>query len=333
MPSARWRKVNTFGTGWATQARCGHTATLFGKKMVVIGGGNPVTPGTANYPIVVYDLDSQLWTLINFIFGLKYHTATLVEDKVLCIGGGIEGIEGSTDRLMAVAEVDLIFMKANIVETYLHHSKDMPSHTWKHVAEFFEAKREIVVHGGRPKMRNARASEQLFALDVDSKVWRKLSYKGAPPRAQASHMSCLNATGDGMFVFASYDSDPTLSELYLFDYRGRVPKWEHVKIGGTLPPGLYGGCLSLVHQRYLILFAGTVDGQIRDDVYQYDVHTSRWAVGIYDGENAEFKVKGSRPPVKSRHSGVVWNGSILYIGGVGLLNESISEFHWLDIEL
>ena len=166
------------------------------------------------------------------------------------------GFERVEDRKMEVTAVDLINLEVEMLETSLYETHCVPSHTWKHVAEFFEAKREIVVHGGEPKVENGLITNQLYALDVDTKTWRKLSYKGAQPTDQASHMSCLNATGDEMFVFASYYSDPTLSELYLFDYQGSVPCWELIKCTGNIPTGLYGGCLILVQGRYLFLFAG-----------------------------------------------------------------------------
>ena len=336
MRSATWRNRHSVGSGRDTLTRSGHTATLCGHTMVVVGGGFAGTSNIPDFNIAVLDLNTTRWSVGGFGLAFKYHSATLVDDKIWCIGGGNDGVHSSVDRKIEVFQVELVALQVHSVETSLLQPNNVPSHTWKHIAEFFEGKREIVVHGGRPRMYNAGATNQLYALDVDSKTWRKLHSTGAPPPFVSSHMSSLNVTGDGMFVTASYIDDESMMSLYRFDYSGRVPSWENISTDGSVPPGLFGGSMNLLHGRYLFLFGGVLRDQYRNDLYIHDIDTSRWTKGIAQERNAvaedSFTVGGLWPPTKSRHSGIIWNESVLYVGGGGEEDEPMTRIHLLSYD-
>ena len=194
--------------------------------------------------------------------------------------------------------------------------EDLPKNIRKHIACYFESKREIVIHGGRPN-DDYQWDNELHAFEVDKLSWKKLRSHGKGPVNQSSHMSCMDPSANKMFVFASYTDDPNKSELYEFDYQQRIPRWSFIPTFGKVLRGQYGGRIDFVNCNTLILFGGTTDEGFCNTLHKFDLRTSVWTEGKNTArkEHDEFEVSGLFPATRSRHSSVAHNGTILYFGG------------------
>ena len=189
----------------------------------------------------------------------------------------------------------------------------LPKNIRKHIACYFESKREVVVHGGRPHERY-RWDNELHAFDVDKLTWRKLRSHGKGPLNQSGHMSCVDPSTSKMFVFASYTDK---SELYEFDYQERIPRWSFIPTYGKVPGSRNCARMDFVNRSTLVLFGGTMRKDPCRTLHKFDLRTSVWTEGkrIARKESDEFEVSGLFPTTRSRHSSVVHNGTILYFGG------------------
>lgn len=242
--------------------------------------------------------------------------------------------EVEEQRDMLVVVVDLIQGTSEEVETFTREGAAKPAHTFKHVGKYFASKREIVVHGGRPDLFEDIYSSQLFALEVDRMTWRQLSYHGKPPLQQSSHMGCVNPKGDRMFVFASYEVEPQRSELYLFDYTGRIPMWTLIETQGSVLPGYYGGCMDMVDSGQIVIYGGLVDGNSCDELLTYNISSSTWKEGKPTPtavREFEFNVDGEVPAKRVRHASIVWNGTIIYFGGECTVGEPLDDLMVLEL--
>lgn len=217
-------------------------------------------------------------------------------------------------RKTDVTVYDIVLEAAVPAETYSLNGRAFPMNIRKHIAEYFESKREIVVHGGRPAENETRYTDQLYALSVDDFVWRKLRFHGQIPLDQASHMSSLDAANDRMFVWGTLPYDRKLGKLHEFDYSGRVPCWTEIQTQGSIPHGLYGGVMDLVNGDTLVLFGGLFSGNYKGLLFKYDMHSSEWTSyqpRIVDDDQSEE----TQDIARARHCSIVYGDKIHYYGG------------------
>lgn len=227
---------------------------------------------------------------------------------------GVHGLQS-----MGVVIFDIPSATIERQKTYSRVGEAMPMNTRKHIAEYFESKREIVVQGGRPSQIENRYDNQLYALSVDKLVWRKLLSRGkGPQNTQSSHMSCLDAAKDRMFVFAALTRDDTVAKLYDFDYSRAIPYWTLVKTKGNIPDGIYGGSMDLVNGDTLIVFGGVIREIYIRDLYKLDLQSSVWTRILHnptETTTAKVSVTGTPPLEQARHDSVAFDRKILYFGG------------------
>lgn len=226
---------------------------------------------------------------------------------------------------MKVTVLDLVSLGFGQVETVVASSQTKPINTRNHVAEYFELKREIVVYGGRPTDDEIRCENQLYVLKVDSLEWRKLAYQGRPPSSKNDHTSCADTKRSKMFVFSS--SEPP--ELYVFDYRERIPCWTLIRTFGPCPMALSGGQIDFVNNDTLVLFGG-YDRGYKNNLYRFDLRSLWWTECTPNPTKHQAYVIGKPPSARTNHTSVVCSGRIMYFGGEPhpyIKLDHILEFH------
>ena len=82
----KWKRLITKGLSDLTEERSGHSATLCGHYVFVIGGGQD---GVEDYyfPDAVLNLKTRKWANLGTNTTATFHTTCLVDDKLFCVGG------------------------------------------------------------------------------------------------------------------------------------------------------------------------------------------------------------------------------------------------------
>lgn len=82
----RWRREATNGFHNLTQERSGHTATLCGNYVFVLGGGMDGLDDSS-YVDAVYNLNTKQWAFLGSNTNATFHSTSLVDDRLICVGG------------------------------------------------------------------------------------------------------------------------------------------------------------------------------------------------------------------------------------------------------
>lgn len=242
-------------------------------------------------------------------------------------------MDGTNRPPMAVSAVDMVSYQGSIVDSSVLLGQSKPCHTWKHIAEFIPAKREIVVHGGRYSTVDNDFANQLYALSVDNMKWRELSHRGRAPVNASSHMSCLNQRQDIAFVYVARYDMLERGDLYQLDYSGSVPAWGVVQTQGVAPVGLYGGMLAPVDECRIVMYGGVYNDAQSNRMYTFNSNECSWEETIcLTAPEPGSSVGASRlePLARLRHDYVRYNGKTLCFGGQGLAYISIKDVMVLE---
>ena len=294
-----------------SSSKTGHTVTAVGHRDYVFGGYNH---GESHD--LIFSRNTGKWEVVSKDVGVsvEHHTAHLVDDRILLVAGDQayagEEEEEQEDRA-CVYEYSVL--DNTMARRYGYG--DVPVRFLRHVSEYFEWRREVVVFGGK-RCVDMEFTNQLYSIDVDTLEWVELRAKGVKPEPQSSHMSC--ASKQKMFIFVTYDY-PELFDLYVLDLKYPTAVWSSLRKKGAVPRGIYGGSMEFIGG-FAIIFGGLIAQQYQDTLYVCDVKRELWYRGVKDGEQGlanTFVVNGQRwPGSGARHVGVVTCGKIRYYGGL-----------------
>ena len=225
-----------------------------------------------------------------------------------------------------VFALDLQLSALEELQTYATTGSTIPPRMKSHLAEFFEAKREVVILGRTVEelMESLYDSPpHLYALSVDTLTWRKLKAKGRAPSSYFDGESCLLAKKQTMYVYTVMHEENFFCRLYMLTYDRATPVWSLVKTSGNVPTQLTSSCMDLMPDRGLLLFGGDFQGpEEPSQIYKYNISTAVWTKaksvnnGSVLGPN-DFRLEGKVSNNKSSHRSVCTGDEVLYFGGGG----------------
>ena len=228
---------------------------------------------------------------------------------------------------MKVCALDLQLSTLEELQTYATTGSTIPPRMKSHLAEFFEAKREVVILGRtfEELMESSYDSPpHIYALSVDTLTWRKLKAKGRAPSSYFDGESCLLAKKQTMYVYTvMHEEDNFFCRLYMLVYDRATPVWSLVNTSRSVPSQLTSSCMDLMPDGGLLLFGG--DFQQREEpsqIYKYDVSTAMWtkAKSVKNGsvlDSNEFWLEGKVSNNKLGHRSVCTGDEVWYFGGGG----------------
>ena len=300
--------------------RTGHTATQIGPRLYVEGGfSEEVGREHAQHQHCLLDINtgqcSKLFPTVEVqseIYGVSYHTATLVDDRILLLGGLDERIWRLPNDLNVRWYDPLLEVISSPV-----CKGTLPQTRQRHVAGYFERKREVVIFGG--STWDSAKMNDLWAVNVDKMEFYRRSYKGRVPSQQSSHMAVTH--GSLMYIFCHRNV-----QLYVLDYRGKVPQWSETGRVGDVPRQVYGGGLSLYGGK-LIMFGGVVARVYVNDLYVFDLATQVWTQVETEPKRSVVLLGSYSPPPLARHIPIVVTSKIMMIGGTERRLDEVLELH------
>ena len=139
-----WRALGTTmppgSSADAPVARYGHTASLVGRHMLVLGG--KLGSLSYDYTLLILDLDTLAWVHVREVPGLKraFHTATVVGTKIIVVAG--------CDKYACRSDVHAIdATTAAVVAVPPQEAKNVPVARYMHSA--VRIGNDVLIYGGR----------------------------------------------------------------------------------------------------------------------------------------------------------------------------------------
>jgi len=197
----------------------------------------------------------------------------------------------------------------------------------------------IVLFGGYYFSRK----QDMYSLDVDVWRWTKVDQGGTLPSAMSSHSityignNKILCFGRGERRYMSGKPDHLLlNDVHIFDMTTKL--WMKIETAGNIPPGRWGHTATFLAPSSLLIFAGKDWADVKlwyNDLYILNLDTMVWT---------KVQHKGDIPEGRHGHTTVLYNNSLLVVGGMGsgpeernysseLFQLNLSTFEWTYIYL
>jgi hypothetical protein len=145
--------------------------------------------------------------------------------------------------------------------------KAREDHTWT----LAEDGRTAYLFGGRD---GGRVFDDLWAFDLDTAKWRRITPTGGAPAARFGHEAAW-LPGHGLVVFAGQSGGKFFNDVWIFD--PTTSRWDRQPDGGDVPVPRYGSCSGIGPDGRLWISHGfTEDGVRFADTKAYDFGAGRW---------------------------------------------------------
>ncbi|ETV86145.1 hypothetical protein H257_02603 [Aphanomyces astaci] len=302
-PQLQWRKIEC--SGEAPSRRSGHTLTIVGSNGFLFGGcdyAEPPGPTNDLFQLRIHTNGSCDWSRVAFRKGPLprwKHSATLVDNKIFLFGG----FHNATTRFQDVWIFNPITMEwsqpvpqATPRASMAQVSKaslgwpGCPAPRGGHTASLIN--REIFIFGGYGGQGYSRRDfDDLYALNVDTMAWGKVSTKGKGPERRSGHQAC--AVDTTLFVFGGWNCTTQFNDLHIFDTETSC--WSSVDgshMNHTSPRWNHSSCAVLAIPNAKIFCFGGVLGQMNEygapgmfanDISVLDTGTFAWTVPEING--------------------------------------------------
>ncbi|XP_031493375.1 acyl-CoA-binding domain-containing protein 6-like isoform X1 [Nymphaea colorata] len=164
----------------------------------------------------------------------------------------------------------------------------------------------------------------LYILDVESFVWKRVLTTGIPPSARDSH-TCSSWKNKIIVIGGEDASDYYLSDVHVLDTDTLV--WRELNTSGQiLPPR--AGHSTVALGKYLFVFGGfTDDRNLYDDLHVLNIDTCIWSkiLSTSQAPSARFSVAGDcLDPQK---------GVLVFIGGCNENLEALDDMYYLHTDI
>ncbi|KAJ1405583.1 tRNA wybutosine-synthesizing protein [Sesbania bispinosa] len=211
--SGNLETITTFGCA-SPSPRLGHTASLVGDCMFVIGGRTG--PDKILNDVWIFDTTKNYWKLLQCggsVFPPRHRHAAAVMGSNIYVFGGLDS--------------DIIFSSFYILDTINLHWKKIPvSGDWpraRHSHAMGASDSQIFMFGG---YNGGKALGDLYSFDVQKGHWKKEKTAGRNPHARFSHSIFIYKNYLG--VLGGCPVRQHCQELALLDLRLRL--WKHVTL-------------------------------------------------------------------------------------------------------
>lgn len=170
--------------------------------------------------------------------------------------------------------------------------------------------------GGRS---GTTALNDLWAYDLTSDAWTKLTPKGALPPARSDHIAAW-IDGLGVVVAGGSSGTTVLDDLWTYDPDANA--WRTLATSGARPPARAEACAAVRTDGRLWLTGGSVGRELLADTWSYDPGTSAWT---------KLTVSGATP--EARAGAVCWwtvDDRLAVYGGRGASTAALGDLWTLQ---
>ncbi|KAE8711821.1 rhomboid protein 1 [Hibiscus syriacus] len=325
----RWEKVQSYpkevgGVGEAYTGpgkRWGHTCnTIKGGRFLYVFGGYGKDNCQTNQ-VHVFDTTKQTWNQLATKgtppTPRDSHSSTTVGENLFVFGG--------TDGMNPLKD---LYILDTVTDTWICPSVrgEGPEAREGHSAALVG--KRLFIFGGCGKSSDNNDEiyyNDLYILNTETFVWKRVATSGNPPSARDSH-TCSSWKNKIIVIGGEDGHDYYLSDVHILDTEALA--WKELNTSGQmLTPR--AGHSTVAFGKNLFVFGGFTDAQnLYDDLYMLDVDTGIWTkvITMGDGPSARFSVAGDcLDPLKS--------GVLVFIGGCDKTLEALDDLYYLHTGL
>ena len=174
---------------------------------------------------------------------------------------------------------------------------------------------------------NLRNSNELFEYKFTTSQWIDWQDKvtGPLPPARSAHGAAIFQ--NKLWIFAGYDGNTRLNDMWAIDLLSSNPKWERIDQSGDSPPTCCNFPVAVVGNS-MYVFSGQSGAKITNNLYEFKFFERCW-IRI----PTEHLLRGDTSPPQRRygHSMVAFNRCLYVFGGAtdGILDD---EVHCFDVD-
>ncbi|KAI5077798.1 hypothetical protein GOP47_0007622 [Adiantum capillus-veneris] len=307
------------------KGRAGHTATVVGKDIYILGGRN----GNEFFnDMWVFDTEAEQWKLLQSKTPFSpraYHTCTLVNDQELWVIGGSDPKTMHSD----VHVFDTVSLE------WSNPSTPSMKPRGTHSAVLHPAKKNaILIYGGYGGSKSSCWLNDLIVFQTDTLDCEDLKPEGARPLGRGYHT--LTAFGTCVALFGGKAEGGIINEDTLSIYDAVANKWSMVPVKGESPSPRSNHAATLANAGMIIIHGGRHGSLRLNDFYILKVPSVcsdaanldlKWHM-IDRSDSSPTAKKTSRkrsveaaktdsPIGRSAHSLVAHNQALYMFGGYG----------------
>ncbi|KAL4169541.1 hypothetical protein KRP22_010460 [Phytophthora ramorum] len=176
-------------------------------------------------------VELRSWTEVTNEDGVKLvgHTSVQYQDNIIVFGGQGPTASGTTTR---IADVTILAPSSDgsLKQTY-HAAAGAtgPSARMHHSAVVVGTR--MIIFGGRASP--AKPLGDLYALDIETKLWEQIHPRGVCPSPRWKHSSC--AVRSVVYVYGGRDAERVFGDLFSLDLSQNSPQWRRIESTSNIP--------------------------------------------------------------------------------------------------
>ncbi|KAK3599084.1 hypothetical protein CHS0354_024412 [Potamilus streckersoni] len=156
---------------------------------------------------------------------------------------------------------------------------------------------------------NLTNKNDLFEYTFATGQWVERKFEGRKPVARAAHGAAVY--GDKLWIFAGYDGNARLNDMWTMSLVGDCKAWEEVQQSGDIPPTCCNFALAVARDS-MFVFSGQSGAKITNNLFQFNFNERMWT-----RISTEHILRGSPPPPEKRygHTMVAFDRNLYVFGG------------------
>ncbi|KAJ8043298.1 Leucine-zipper-like transcriptional regulator 1 [Holothuria leucospilota] len=172
---------------------------------------------------------------------------------------------------------------------------------------------------------NLRNKNDLFEYKLSNGQWVEWNkFEGRLPPARSAHGAAIY--DDKLWIFAGYDGNARLNDMWCVSLNGDSTTWEEVVQTGDHPPTSCNFPVAVAGDS-MFVFSGQSGARITNDLYEFHFKEKRWRKITSD-----HILKGTPPPPQRRYGHImVAHEHHLYVFGGAADSTLPNELHCYDI--
>ncbi|XP_066280892.1 leucine-zipper-like transcriptional regulator 1 [Branchiostoma lanceolatum] len=172
---------------------------------------------------------------------------------------------------------------------------------------------------------NLRNKNDLFEYKFATGQWVEWHVDGRLPPARSAHGASIYE--GSMWIFAGYDGNTRLNDMWTISLTGETRQWEEVHQQGECPPTCCNFPVAVARDS-MFVFSGQSGAKITNSLFQFHFKEKKW-----ERIPTEHLLRGCPPPPQRRygHTMVAFDRH-LYVFGGAADNTLPNELHCFDLD-
>ncbi|XP_052738734.1 leucine-zipper-like transcriptional regulator 1 homolog isoform X2 [Bicyclus anynana] len=172
---------------------------------------------------------------------------------------------------------------------------------------------------------NLTNKNDLFEYKFPTAQWIQWKFTGQEPVPRSAHGAAVY--DDKLWIFAGYDGNARLNDMWTINLVGENHQWEHVEQKGECPPTCCNFPVAVARGR-MFVFSGQSGANITNALFQFDFESHTWSRVC-----TEHLLRSAGPAPARRYGHVMLHHARhLYVFGGAADSTLPSDLHCYDLD-